>query len=216
MEENTIVNLKFYQGLIQFLADLLSFPGSEYLNANKLESDIENIALSYNNNELIKQLIALKDEYNNSDKQKLMVEYARLFVGPYHVIAPPYGSYYIEEGKLMGNSTIEVSRLYDNAGLAIKDSFKDLPDHIVAELEFLLYLIHNEILFLENSESQNFELINNLKHEFFHRYFYSWIKKFTEIIINNSELEFYRKVAIYLNTIVDAMKTDMNKIQNLN
>jgi len=42
------------------------------------------------------------------DVQLLMVDYSKLFVGPYQLLAPPYGSVYLEDGKLMGESTMDV------------------------------------------------------------------------------------------------------------
>lgn len=215
-KENIIEKLKSDQGLIQFLADLLSFPGSEYLNLIKLEKDLDNIFISDNHSEIKNYLIDLKSDFENCDQQKLMVEFARLFVGPFHVVAPPYGSYYLEEGKLMGESTVQVSKFYDSAGLAINDSFKDLPDHVVAELEFLIFLIFNEIKFLENSEIENYNVISNLKIDFFNRFFITWIYKFTSVIIDNTELEFYKNVGVSINNIVDYLKKDMIVLNNLN
>jgi TorA maturation chaperone TorD len=214
--EDNILKLKSAQGLIQSLTDLLSFPGSEYLNPEKLDEDIKLITSFVDNPEFLKQLVEIKNEYISNEQQELMIEFARLFVGPFHVIAPPYGSYYLEEGKLMGDSTFQVSKLYDSTGLAINESFKDLPDHVVAESEFLLFLIHNEIQFLLNGVNENLQTINNIKKEFFNRFYYSWIKEFSKVIINNSRLEFYRKVGTYLNLVVDELKNEINRAHNLN
>lgn len=215
-QENTILQLKSAQGLIQSLADLLSFPSSEYLNSEKLDEDIKFIDSTSSKPELLQYIIDIKNEFMSNEQQKLMIEFARLFVGPYHVIAPPYGSYYLENGKLMGDTTVQVSRFYDETGLAINESFKDLPDHVVAELEFLIFLIHNEIQFLENNEIDNYLVINKLKSEFFNSYFYSWINKFSEIIINNTSLEFYRKVGNYLHRVVDELRNIIKEMDNLN
>jgi TorA maturation chaperone TorD len=216
MNEDTINKLKSYQGLIQSLADLLSFPGSEFLNVEKLESDVSNISYLLNNYDYYNKLNNLKKIYIECEQQQLMVEFARLFVGPYHVIAPPYGSYFLEEGKLMGDSTIEVSNFYSNAGLEINDSFKDLPDHVVAELEFLLFLIHNEIQFVEKKENANFQVINSIKKEFFNKYFYSWIKSFSSVIFDNTESEFYKNTSLYLNAVVEMIYVDINGISSQN
>ena len=71
-------------------------------------------------------------------EEELSVEYATLFVGPYELKAPPYGSVYLDEGRrVMGDSTIEVIRMYQEAGLTLDENFKELPDHIAVELEFI-------------------------------------------------------------------------------
>lgn len=214
--EIMIKKLKSDQGLIQFLADLLSFPGSEYLNSIKLENDINNILILNENTLINKQLKECVTAFADCDQQVILAEFARLFVGPFHVIAPPYGSYYLENGRLMGESTVQVREFYDFAGLTIKDSFKDLPDHVVAELEFLIYLIFNEISFLENSDIENYTKINNLKIDFFNRFFLVWINKFATLIIENTKLEFYKNVGICINIIVDILKTDMTDLKKIN
>ena len=76
-------------------------------------------------------------------EHELSVEHAKLFVGPYELLAPPYGSVYLDEGKrVMGNSTIAVKQMYQEYGLKLADDFKELPDHIAVELEFMYYLIY--------------------------------------------------------------------------
>lgn len=73
--------------------------------------------------------------------EDLVVEHTRLFVGPYHVLAPPYGSVYLEPGRrVMGDSTLEVQEAYRRAGLRLDPDVKEPPDHVATELEFAYYL----------------------------------------------------------------------------
>ena len=59
--------------------------------------------------------------------EELLVDYAKLFIGPNELIAPPYGSIYLDKGrKVMGDSTIKTMEVYREAGLAINDDFKDM------------------------------------------------------------------------------------------
>lgn len=72
---------------------------------------------------------------------ELLVEYARLFLGPFKVPAPPYGSVYLEQaGLLMGDSTLAVAKIYQEQGLSLSEDTRDMPDHIAAELEFMYFL----------------------------------------------------------------------------
>jgi len=75
---------------------------------------------------------------------ELAVEYTRLFRGPVKAEAYPYESMYID-GEIMGASTLDVLRRYEEAGIAVSDDFRDLPDHIAAELEFMHYLSAREL-----------------------------------------------------------------------
>jgi TorA maturation chaperone TorD len=77
--------------------------------------------------------------------QDLAIAYAKLFVGPFALQAPPYGSCYLEPGgRVMGLSTMEVRKIYRAHGLALDSEFHDLPDHIAVELEFMHFLVCRE------------------------------------------------------------------------
>lgn len=77
-----------------------------------------------------------------AERETLRVEHARLFLGPFEVPAPPYGSIYRDGPKvLMGPSTLAVQRAYREAGLALSSDFHEVPDHVAAELEFAAYLL---------------------------------------------------------------------------
>lgn len=72
-----------------------------------------------------------------SHDDELLVAYTRLFIGPGHVPAPPYGSVYLESaGRVAGVSTIDVDRCYAEAGLGVASDEAELPDHAAIELEF--------------------------------------------------------------------------------
>ena len=46
---------------------------------------------------------------HNYEDKELSVEYAKLFVGPFELAAPPYGSVYMDDGgRVMGDSTMKV------------------------------------------------------------------------------------------------------------
>lgn len=203
LSDNYIGNLLEIEGMIKSLVDLLSFPGSEFLNQDILERNLTNLNTIHSNEFHILKFIDIIKYFNSYELQALMIEYARLFVGPYQVIAPPYGSYYLEEGRLMGDSTIEVNKFYENAGLAINESFKDLPDHIIAELEFLLFLIHNEKNFLAKEDFDNHQIILQMRVAFFNNYVNKWLNKFSYRVIENTKSDFYKSVAEYLLLVVE-------------
>lgn len=77
------------------------------------------------------------------DLKALTFEYNRLFVGPERLPAPPYESVHrkdrseMEIGMVLGPSVLDVKRRYAEAGVAVSGNFRDLPDHITVELEFI-------------------------------------------------------------------------------
>ena len=91
-------------------------------------------------------------------------------MGPYRLLAPPYGSVYLEKNRrVMGDSTMDAKKRYQEAGLKL--TLKEAPDHVAIEMEFMYYLIYREIeAFINTNESdialdltnQNDFLQNNL------------------------------------------------------
>jgi len=69
---------------------------------------------------------------------ELAVEYARLFIGPGHHIAPYATLYFGDMGaSLWGPVTSWVKGFIEEAGFDYKPDFHDLPDHVSVELEFM-------------------------------------------------------------------------------
>lgn len=75
------------------------------------------------------------------DGQALDLAHARLFLGPFEILASPYASTYLEpEGRLMGEVSNRVAACYAEAGLEPGRQPVEVPDHIALEWEFLYYL----------------------------------------------------------------------------
>ncbi len=128
--------------------------------------------------------------------EELSVEFARLFVGPFELKAPPYGSVYIDEGRrVMGDSTMEIVKLYRETGLVINSDFKDLPDHIAVELEYMYYLIYQEVEFLQSSQSSRAAEFLKYQEMFLNRFLGQWISAFCEKVRENAENDFYKLLA---------------------
>ncbi len=88
--------------------------------------------------------------------ESLKVDYAQLFVGPFKLLAPPYGSFYLEDSRIMGESTIDVRNWYEKEGLDVV--IKDAPDHITMELEFMYYLAVKQGQAAEEGNIQDIQL----------------------------------------------------------
>ena len=148
------------------------------------------------------------------DLDSLKIDYARLFVGPYTLAAPPYGSVYLEGKRLlMGNSTIDAQKRYRNAGLNIAEEFKEAPDHIAVELEFMYFLIFKEI---EAAGHSNMEAFGNYLREqqaFLEVHLGDWQSEFTESVIANASTEFYKALAKTTNIFI---KQDLQLLKKYN
>ncbi len=126
----------------------------------------------------------------------LLIDYSRLFVGPYKLLAPPYGSIYLEgQRQLMGNSTMDAQSRYEEAGLKFSKDFREAPDHIAAELEFLHFLIFLEIEALEKEEWEAALDSIKLQELFLKDHLGAWVSAFTSNVEEHAETEFYKILA---------------------
>ena len=145
----------------------------------------------------------LLSELNEKDMDLLLVDYAKLFVGPFELTAPPFGSVYLEDGhKLMGESTMDVKQIYRLGGLEMSDDFSNPPDHIAAELEFL-YFLHVREAGLRETDSETADLVQELRKEFLSRHLGAWGIQFAEKVRDNATTEFFQTLGGLTKVVIE-------------
>jgi TorA maturation chaperone TorD len=147
--------------------------------------------------------IALTVQAKAAEITSLVAEYHRLFVGPYNLLVAPYESIYRETDRtVMGESTLDVMKRYEEAGFSLSSSFKDLPDHIAAELEFMALLCEEEgAAWQRNDFSLALKLLSH-EETFLGEHLVRWVPDFTLKIISTTESPFYRALASLLQDYV--------------
>jgi putative dimethyl sulfoxide reductase chaperone len=144
-----------------------------------------------------------KSILTSGDSMDLRVEYARLFIGPFELPAPPYESVYRDgSGRLlMGQSTLEVRRSYHEEGLDLSDTVRDLPDHVIAEMEFMSHLCETESC-LRIANRSEAEAYLGKQEYFLSEHLTKWIPEFTKAICSSTTEEFYRLLAQLANDFI--------------
>ena len=133
---------------------------------------------------------------STSSLDSLAVEHARLFIGPFQLVAPPYGSIYIDDGKtVMSDSTARVAAFYHSCGLHLADDFHELPDHFAVELEFMSFLAFKQREAAHSGDKPEVTRLTSLQQEFLGRFLMPWLEPFTSAIINDGEAPFYQAIA---------------------
>ncbi|MFH7325556.1 molecular chaperone [Desulfurivibrio sp. C05AmB] len=128
----------------------------------------------------------------------LQVDHAKLFLGPNELLAAPYGSVYLEDGrKIMGDTTINALEHYRAVGLMANQESKQPPDFIATELEFMFFLGH---CYLQTGEAEYLERQRN----FLTQHPGRWAGPFTEQIIAESETEFYKLLGVLTQKFIEA------------
>ena len=175
------------------LSDCYRLPDQALLEKiSHLENHLANFSESISL--IVKQVRSESDA--NTLIEQLKIDHSKLFVGPYNLLAPPYGSVYLEgERKVMGDSTHDVISRYREAGLQTAESFKDAPDHISAELEFLYYLIFKELEAFSSSELQSAIGYVQKQKAFLEDHLMVWVPVFAVSIKKHAEHPFYTNLA---------------------
>jgi len=191
-------NIAIYRSsLYQYFSLAFRYPNNDIITVLKKEQNILLDGMKYLyhlTSDMDKTLNMFKKTINSIiDIQELQVEYARLFVGPFKLPAPPYESVYRIESKgfLMGDSTLKVKKMYQEEGLDLPKSTYILPDHIVVELEFMAYLAEEEALTWEKMSEDKAKYYLKKQNTFLTEHLTKWIPQFAKAVYENSNEEFY-------------------------
>ncbi len=138
------------------------------------------------------------------NEERMRVDYAALFVGPFELLAAPYGSIYLDRNKqIMGDSTMAVLQLYREAGLKV--DVRDAPDHIAIELEFMHYLYSLEDKAIQGGDCELEINMVNLRTHFMNTCLMPWVHSFCQSIKNGTTNLFYVNLAKCLNVFIAAI-----------
>ena len=159
--------------LCRFLAACYYEPGPEFVEEQLFDSMCA--AAERLDPELAERARRLGKAFSDDYLDDLLVDYTRLFLGPVHALAQPYGCVWT-------NGETPVLPMYAEAGFEIDESFRDLPDHITAELEFLYVLIYQG-----GPE--------NLRKRFLQEQLGPWVRPFTQAVQAGAATAFYRELA---------------------
>ncbi len=142
---------------------------------------------------MIRQLRTAPGKYSDTE---LLVEYSRLFVGPFKTLAPPYSSVYLgSKDSVFSEETIWVMQFYKKAGLDFNRDIHDLPDHIAVELEFIYFLLYNEVVQMQEKDPKSAKRFHDHQVEFISKHFRKWVPEFCDTVIRETKNDYYQLLA---------------------
>lgn len=148
------------------------------------------------------------------DSVEITVEYTRLFRGPVKAAVYPYESMYTED-EIMGMSTLDVVRRYGEAGIGVSEEFKDLPDHISAELEFMRYLCLHELAALQKGDDTEATRFRFMGQSFAKDHLGRWLPRFTSRLLQCTTLPFYLCLARITQEFVSREATPLERVAEI-
>lgn len=116
-----------------------------------------------------------------ADAEELVWEYRRLFTGPGHLVAPPWGSVYTDvESVVFGASTLELRAFMRKAGVERVSDERTPEDHIGLMLAMMAYLAQNKPAFLD---------------EYLQQHLLTWAPHYLDTLEREAQHPFYRGLA---------------------
>lgn len=131
---------------------------------------------------VLAELKTLTTDLSESDKQEILIDYTRLFVGAGKPEASPYmSSWATEEAPWKSEDYL---RFLDEASIQTSDTLQDLPEHLTVMLECLCLL-----------RSSNDLRDQDAGKVFFHRFIQPFAQRWIVAFETKAYSSYYKKVA---------------------
>jgi TorA maturation chaperone TorD len=149
--------------------------------------------------------------------EQVCEEYHRLFDGPGPLAAPPWESYYrSKEQLLFEECNYEVRKQYHQFGLKNSRENNEPDDHLLLELDFMIYLAN---LSLQKKKSNERVEIISSQISFIENHLSIWIPFFCKRIIENTSSQLYLGAAILLEDFIrfdlQSLNEEMEALTNV-
>ncbi|WP_280769695.1 TorD/DmsD family molecular chaperone [Salipaludibacillus daqingensis] len=128
--------------------------------------------------------------------ESLHWDYTRMFIGPFQLPAPPWGSVYLgEEKTLFQEETLQVRRAYLKYGFQSKQHGIEADDHIGLELDMMYQLVKLAKQDVLSDNPQSFLEITRDQLLFLENHLLSWVPAFSRDMKKTANTDFYKGVA---------------------
>jgi TorA maturation chaperone TorD len=129
--------------------------------------------------------------------QALEAEYARLFVGPGAVVAPPWESVHVSQERLLfQRETFEVRAWYARFGLEAPNLHAEPDDHIGLELSFVAHLATLGLRAIQVQDGDRLREALDAQRQFLAEHLGMWGPDWCARLEETSGSDFYRGLAL--------------------
>lgn len=194
MAADAVVGQIARQDLCRFISACYYEPCTEFAEERLFES--MRAVADLLNPELAASANRLGNAFAAEDLQTLLVDHTRLFVGPMRPIAMPYEAFWLPaNANTTEGHSFPVQALYQEGGFDLDEGFRDLPDHIAVELEFLYVLLFAQHQAISDGDDKKAAVSEELRQRLLRQHLGKWVLPFAAVVRKNAETAFYRELA---------------------
>ena len=169
-------------------------PAVELLRHPQKRSE-EAFAQIQNGLNLVKSHDSEKGPNDEEVLKNISRDWTRLFRGVVRDgILPPYESLYRPEGS-QKKSAREINRLFSEMGIQVPEEWRQPPDYIGVELDFMRLLCERERQEREEKETDALRHILEIENSFLEEHLALWVPVFCEKMFQQAHEDYYRGVA---------------------
>lgn len=169
-------------------------PGPEFTEERVFDAMID--AAQRVDAALAEKASLLKNAFEADSQQDLLIDYAHLFLGPVGLLALPYESAWLEkQGVPAAEATQALLGLFADGGFEVDPEFRDLPDHIAVELEFLYTTFFRMAAAIRDGDQPAINELTDLRHRLIDLHLGRWFPDFHAAVNAGAQCRFYRELA---------------------
>ena len=144
--------------------------------------------------EVLRQYVLQWDTNQFDDLKR---DYARLFVGPNRLPAPPWESVYrSEEHLLFEEETLQVRAAYREYGFVVPGDYVQPDDHFGLEMSFIAHLCRIGLDALTNQQPHILDSTRLGLTTFFREHVCQWAEPFLADVLKNATTPYYKGIAL--------------------
>lgn len=160
-------------------------------------------ALAAVNEEAAEHAARIAAAFDAEGLERVRRDHIKLFVGPEQLLAPPYGSVYLDgRREILSPSTIDAARLYRLAGMQKAPELKEPPDHVRVELDFMHRAIERTLDAVRAEAWDDAERLIEVQIVMLQNHLARWVTPFAKVVRTGAATAFYRHAADALEAFV--------------
>lgn len=144
----------------------------------------------------------LREAFAAAALEELRIDYSRLFLGPPSPLARPYASAWLAPGPGK-DATAAILELYGEAGVEVDEGFRELPDHVAAELELLYLLAMRSATTALAGDSSGHGETEALRRRLVDEHLGRWIGPFAAAVCAGARTGFYRELGDFTARLIE-------------